>query len=379
MAWAFWLSLLALLLTLPYAALVLYGSRRIDQLERQPAAGPTPRLSVIVPALNEAGTLEPALHSLLATDYPALEVVAVNDRSTDATGAILERLAAQEPRLKVLHVKRLPAGWLGKNHAMHLAAGAASGEYLLFTDADIVFARPALRQALGYAARERLDHLAVLPRVEAAGPLLRMLLVQFMTAFLVRFRPWRVRRDRRLYIGVGAFNLVRREAYERIGGHAALAMAPIDDLMLGKLLKAHGARQDVLFGGAGVRVAWYPSAAAMVRGLTKNSFAGFDFSLAKLGAASLVIALVNLWPLAGLLLGPLGGRAASALALLLNLGMLWDLLRSGGWPRWVLLLAPLATLVSLYMWWRSAVLTLARGGIEWRGTRYPLSELKTLR
>lgn len=379
MSWAAGLSLLALLATLPYVALVLYGVRRVEQLEQQPATGPTPRLSVIVPALNEADTIEPALRSLLATDYPALEVIAVNDRSTDATGAILERLAAQDARLKVLHVQSLPAGWLGKNHAMHLAAGTASGEYLLFTDADIVFARPALRQALGYAASRQLDHLAVLPRVEAAGPLLRMLLVQFTSAFLVRFRPWRVRRDPRLYIGVGAFNLVRREAYERIGGHAALAMAPIDDLMLGKVLKAHGASQDVLFGGEGVRVAWYPSAAAMVRGLTKNAFAGFDFSLLKLGAASLMIALINLWPLGGLFLGPPLGRAASAMALLLSFGMLWDLLRSGGWPRWILLLAPLATLVSLYMWWRSALLTLARGGIEWRGTHYPLSKLKSLR
>lgn len=376
MDWPALLSLLALAATLFYAVLVAVGVRRVGQLKAQPAEGPTPRLSVIIPALNEADTIEPALRSLLAADYPQLELIAVDDRSTDATGAILDQLAAEDGRLKVLHVHALPRGWLGKNHALHLGARQAGGEYLLFTDADVVFAPAALRQGLGYAVREQLDHLAVLPEIQAEPPLLRMLLLQFMAGFFARYRPWRVRREKARFVGVGAFNLVRRAVYERIGGHGDLAMTPLDDLMLGKRLAAEGAAQDVLYGNGAVSLLWYSSAGAMVRGLGKNAFAAFDYSLVKLTLATLLVCLMGLWPLAGLFVGAPAGRVAAALTLLAGFGLFRDLLGDTRWPRWILLLAPVATLVSVYTWWRSAALALSRGAIEWRGTRYPLKELK---
>jgi hypothetical protein len=195
--------------------------------------------------------------------------------------------------------------------------------------------------------------------------------------FLLFFRPWRVRQDPRRYVGVGAFNLVRRAAYERVGGHRAVAMTPLDDTLLGKQLKyAGGASADTLLGSGSVMVDWYPSSAAMIRGLGKNGFAAFDYRLGKLLVATVFIALVALWPIAGLIFGTPLARAASAATLLLGAAMLFQLIRDTGWPRWIVLLAPLGPLVSLYMLWRSAVLALSRGTVEWRGTAYPLAELK---
>lgn len=373
---ASWLSLLALLAVLPFALPLLLGLRQLRQLAEQPAAGATPPLSVIIPALNEADTIEPALRSLLAADYPALELIAINDRSTDATGAILDRLAQEDARLQVLHVDTLPAGWLGKSHALHRGAQQASGEYLLFTDADICFSRQALRQALAYATAHELDHLVVLPELQARAPLLRMLLLQFLAGFLLIYRPWRVRQDRRRFVGVGAFNLVRSSLYHAVGGHQAVAMTPLDDTLLGKRLMLAGAKADALLGSATVMVDWYPSTRAMIAGLAKNGFAAFDYQVSKLLATTLLIGLVALWPLPGLLLSTPLGQLASLAALGLGAGTLYALLRQTDWPRWILLLAPLATLISLYMCWRSALLALSRGTVAWRGTEYSLAELK---
>src|SRR2546423_821839 len=132
-------------------------------------AGLMPPLSVVVPALNEEATVEAAMRTLLALDYPDLEIIGVDDRSTDETGAILDRLAAEDARLRVTHVRELPPGWLGKNHALHVGSAVARGEWILFTDADVHFERDALRRAVRYAVYRRLDHLVVVPQVLLAG------------------------------------------------------------------------------------------------------------------------------------------------------------------------------------------------------------------
>jgi len=134
--------------------------QRLSRIALQPSERDTlPTLSVLVPACNEAATLEQAMQSLLAMDYPCMEIIAVNDRSTDGTGALLERLAAENPRLRVRHVVELPAGWLGKNHALHVASQEATGDWLLFTDADVVYSPDALLRAVSYARRVGADHL----------------------------------------------------------------------------------------------------------------------------------------------------------------------------------------------------------------------------
>ncbi|MDP9372738.1 MAG: glycosyltransferase, partial [Chloroflexota bacterium] len=211
-------------------------------------AGRLPRLSIIVPARNEERSLESAVDSLLRQDYPALELVLVDDRSTDRTGQIIARLAAAHPDwIQAITVDRLPPGWLGKNHALWLGALRASGDWLLFADADIVFAPNCCRLALTYAAAAGIDHLTLFPRFTAPGYWLDAFVSFFVYTFVTYQRPYLVQDPRSgVGIGVGAFNLIRRAAYVTIGTHAAIALRPDDDTRLGRRVKLLGLRSHIL-------------------------------------------------------------------------------------------------------------------------------------
>ncbi|MFO0260237.1 MAG: glycosyltransferase family 2 protein, partial [Planctomycetota bacterium] len=164
--------------------------RPLEPLEPQPT--PWPLVSVIVTALDEEATIEPALRTLLSASYPELELIAVNDRSRDRTGEVIDRLAADSPRLQPVHIRELPGGWLGQVHAMDTGARAARGEWLLFTDADVHFGPTVIERAIQVCQRERLDHLTLWPRLEGRGLVLRAALVAFMTNLLLLLRPHRI-------------------------------------------------------------------------------------------------------------------------------------------------------------------------------------------
>ncbi|MGZ4823654.1 MAG: glycosyltransferase, partial [Terriglobales bacterium] len=218
---------------------------------RQPKAG-NPKVSIIVPARNEAAHVEAALRSVLALDYPNYEVFAINDRSTDSTSEIITRLAAAHsgaPPLHVLHVTDLPPGWLGKPHAMWLAAQQATGDYLLFTDADVSFRPDCLRRAITYAEQQHADHLVLFPSyiLHSAGE--KIMLGGFQLLFIFGHRPWKVDDpDSADFIGLGPFNLIRRAAYQTVGTFSALRLEVIEDMKLGKLVKAHRLAQRNVFG-----------------------------------------------------------------------------------------------------------------------------------
>ncbi|HEX9841941.1 MAG TPA: glycosyltransferase [bacterium] len=344
-----------------------------------PAGRPWPLLSVIVPARNEAPHVERALRSLLAQDYPALEVVALDDRSDDDTGAILERLAAEAPRLTVLHVERLPPGWLGKNHANHLGAARARGELLLFTDADVVFEPGALRAAAAFLLRHGLGHLVAAPRLVAPGYWERAFQATFALYFMLLLQPWALRRPgSRAYAGMGAFNLVRRADYERVGGHTRLALEVVDDLKLGLLLRRHGVPQALAGGRELLSVRWQAGFWASLRGLLKNAFAGAEFRwLYSLGSVGLVLALGCL-PLAGVLWAPGWPLRVLALAGMALPAVLLGVAarHSAGGTGLEGLVSPLTHLAFAGVMLLSALLATLRGGLTWRGTFYPLAALR---
>lgn len=354
-------------------------ARTALRLTQVPESGPgrLPRLSVIVAALNEEATVERAMRTLLAADYPDLEIVAVDDRSTDRTGAILDDLAGDDPRLRVAHVRELPPGWIGKNHALHLGSQRASGEYLLFTDADVHFEPTALRRAVRAAMARRADHLVLLPEMALQGFWERLLVTFFSTMFLFRFQPWKVSDPRSgAYLGVGAFNLVRAEAYRRAGGHAALAMDIIDDLKLGKRLKESGGRAACGFSGGLVRVRWAVGLRGIIAGLAKNAFAGFAFrplpTLIGMGAMLLLTA----WPAAGLLVGPWGARLLCASVLAFMVWTAWSAPPAPGISPLYGLGYPLAAFIFAYAILRSMAATYRQRGVIWRGALYPLEDLR---
>ena len=258
------------------------GMRKITPLGDVPPdeSMPQPGVSVIIPALNEAEAIEPALTSVLGLDYENLQIIAVNDRSTDGTGQILDNMQCKDSRLQVIHVEALPSGWLGKNHALMKGSTQATGDYLLFTDADIVFEESTLKRAMGHVLANRLDHLSMLFEVRVKSGLLAAMMIEFAAGLLFRFKPWKARNpNSKRYMGIGAFNLVSAQAYHHIGTHEAIAMAPIDDILLGKCIKEKGFRQDCLTGYGYVAVEWYRSVPEMIKGLQKNIFAPLEMQL----------------------------------------------------------------------------------------------------
>lgn len=336
-----------------------------------------PRVSVVMAARDEATGIRAAVVSLLGQDYPNYELIAVDDRSTDGTGSILDELAADSSRLRVVHIDELPASWLGKNHALQTGADASTGEWLLFTDGDVVFAPDCLRRAVSWAVAHGVDHLAVGPEVIARGMWLTAFIRFFMLLFSMMFRPWRVADPRsRAFIGIGAFNMLRSDVYRSIGGHLPVALRPDDDVKLGKLVKDAGYRQAIVLGHGLLSVEWYESLGAAIRGLTKNSFAVCEYSLARVIAGTAMLIFINVYPYVGLFIGDVWARGLCAgcvfvIAALYTFGP--RVVRSAPW---LALFHPLSALIVIYTVWRSAVLTLCRGGVEWRGTLYPLDELR---
>ena len=354
---------------------------RDGRLEKRAASVPVPKewpkVSVVVPARDEAKHIEEALRSLARMDYPDFEVIAVDDRSGDETGVIMDRVSNEEPRVEVLHVGSLPEGWLGKCHAMHLGARRATGEILLFTDGDVVFAPDTLRLAVRSLAARHLDHLALMPGMIPGGYWEDAFKVYFAMVFLWGLSAWAVDSPSKdLYIGIGAFNLVRRSAYEGIGGHEALRLEVADDLMLGKRIKQAGYRQEVLFASSGLRLRWLEGVRGIVRGLEKNGFASIGYSLPFLFFITAFVVCFYVVPYVGILFlrDARGiGYVASVLLMHGTYGHFASYHRNG----WLMAPAlPAAAFLYLFSLWRSAVLTLRRKGVVWRETFYPLEDLR---
>jgi glycosyltransferase involved in cell wall biosynthesis len=346
--------------------------------DRNPTGNP--RVSIIVPARNEEEDIESSLRALLALDYVNYEVIAVNDRSTDRTGEIMERVA-QDARacgpLRVIHHRELPAGWLGKTHAMWTAANAATGDWLLFTDADVLFKPESLRRALAYADAERADHVVLFPQMIMKRPDEYMMIAFFQTMFVFGHRPWKVADPKtKDHMGVGAFNLIRLSAYDAVGTYAALRMEVLDDMKLGKVVKNAGFAQRNVFGADLISIRWARGAMGVVDNLTKNFFAILSFQWWRTLISAGGLAFLNLMPFVGVWLALGWERVPYAIALismfLIYLGMSW---RSRV-PAYYFALHPVSTVLFVYTLLRSMVHTLRNDGIVWRGTRYPLEELR---
>jgi cellulose synthase/poly-beta-1,6-N-acetylglucosamine synthase-like glycosyltransferase len=334
---------------------------------------------VIIPARNEERGVRAAVESVLRQDYPALELIVVNDRSTDRTGAILAALAEEHSaRLRVVTVTGLPAGWLGKNHALWLGARQASSEWLLFTDADVVFDPACLRRTVTYAETQRLDHLSMSPRLLAHGYWLNAFVNFFLYAFAVFIRPDLASDPKSpVGIGVGAFNLIRRAAYERIGTHRAISLRPDDDMKLGKRVKLAGLRQGLLNGADALSVRWYATLGEAIRGLEKNSFAGVEYRVSRVLGVVAILAgsLAAPWALVWIARGWTRRLLAATVVTqaLTYIGANWlnrrPVLR-------YLPTFPFTALLFCYVALRSTWLALCQGGIRWRDTLYPLNELR---
>ncbi len=381
------LAVLTLCVWLSLAISALLSHFKVPRLHEVAPAGPgdppLPRLSIIATAHNEAGSMTSALHSLLALRYSDYEVIFVNDRSTDETGEIAERLSDGDARLKVLHIDALPGGWFGKTHAAQRGADAATGEVLLFTDADVVFAPDAAACGVRHLLRERLDHLAATPRVTVTGTMLRACTIAAQLFISAKQRLWKVSDPRSsAFFGIGAYTMMRADSYRAIGGHERVALRPDEDLRLGQIVKRSGMRSGFLKGVELLEVRWYHSFGAFVRGLDKNFFAALDYSVFTVAGSTATLAWLAAGPLvmAPLLLAagqPLAGALFAACPLIY-----WTVAtvfaRDNSYPWRYAIPFPLATLVIAFAIWRSTLLTIVRG-VVWGGPPVPLAELRKAR
>ncbi len=414
------------------------GIRRMPQLRARPGPAPAegwPRLSLIVAARDEAATIGPALRTWLRQDYPGLEIVVVDDRSVDGTAAAVQavldgygvsmgegayeapstaaesrpgaaesrpgadearpgadeaRLGADEARLGAdeapsvwtVRLEALPDGWLGKTHAQAHGARLATGAWLLFLDADVRLAPNALRAAITAALRERVDHLALLPRFDAPGPAWRAHpVLAFETAFTLLLtlllRPWLAPDPgASTTLGIGAFGLYRRDAYERAGGHDSVRLRPDDDLALAHSVKAAGGRSLVVFAPGLAVVTWYETLGQAVQGLEKNAFAGLGFSLVRVTLVSAGLLATHVLPFAMVVLAGGADRAAAVGVVLVVTAVYAWYGRRVGQPAWYALLHGVSVLALVFALWRSTAAALVTGRIDWRGTSYAVPELQ---
>lgn len=344
--------------------------RRFDQY---PPAKTYPRVSVLVPARNEAHNIEACVSSLLAQDYPDFEVLVLDDHSTDETPNVLEKLSRNGSRLRVLDGAPLPEGWLGKHWACHQLYEAASGDLLLFTDADTRHAPDMLRASVSALIAERADLVTAFPREEVVT-LGEKLLVPFLGFGISTFIPIRLVQKLRwaaLAVTIGQFMLFRREAYERAGGFEAVRAEIVDDICLGRNVIMGGGEWRLMNGTRHVSCRMYRGFWEAVNGLGKSIFAVFDYRILPYFLGWTVIGITFLEPATALVsrwlghpLTPLSPEAAS-LAVALSL-ILWTIAyRRFKSPAYMVLFYPLTMLLFLLVALRSFVQT-ASGTATWK-------------
>ena len=374
----FILCLVVFVFYLTFGLELILGNRTIKFLKdipRYQSINP-PKVSIVIAARNEESTIEAALQSVLLQDYENFEVLVVNDRSTDLTGMVLAKMATDFNNLRVLTIKELPNRWLGKNYALYSGSRQTNGKLLLFSDADVVMKPDAVSKAVNYLLTERLDHVTCLPDQATRSFPLRVFITAFGFFFSLYSRPWRAHHPNRWHIGIGAFQLIRSEFYVSIGGHMPIAMRPDDDMQLGKLIKLHKGRQHLVWGKNEISVVWYNSIKELISGLMKNAFAGVNYSLFLVFASTLALFTFCVFPFIAVFITSGYAFWMSLASLMMIAVIFWDSAKYLGLNRWYALGFPLATILLIYIMWKAALRTIGRGGIEWRGTFYPLKDLK---
>ncbi len=353
----------------------------LAQLPRHKDEFSGPKISIIIAACNEENSLEKSIPLLLAQTYCSFELILINDRSTDNTGATIESYVHKDPRIQAIHIDHLPDGWLGKVNALQKGVEAATGEYYLFTDADIEFSATAISSAMAYIEHESADHLTVFPFNRGRRSfLMGMMSNAYGILFFNKLKTQKVSDPKEeAYIGIGAFNLVKRTAFEKTPGFPWLRMEVIDDLGLGLMLKRAGFQTLILNGLGAVELNWYPNLWAMITGLEKSLFSS-------LGRYSYPRALVSVLILLGTSAMPIAASIYTGSWILGIATLLLQVLMPGvlglktrklnKQNAYIGFLIPFGYFFMVFALARSTFCHWNRKGINWRGTYYSTLELQ---
>jgi chlorobactene glucosyltransferase len=342
-----------------------------------------PHVSILVPARNEAHNVVTTLPAFLGQDYEDYEVILVDDASTDGTAEVAQQMAADHPgRLRVIHVTELPPGWVGKTHALHTAFQAARGEWVLATDADIVFHPRALQAGLWLAETRQAELVSIYAFMECVSFWEKVMLPGFGLLLSAMFPVRRINDPRSsVALASGGYILMRRAVWKELGGYQSIRSEMIDDLNTARLVKHSGRRIFVAATKDLVRTRMYRSFGEIWEGLRKNAFAGHRFSVPKMVATTCAYLVTNLLPLGCLFLYAwpwgAGGTSVStavlllssaqyAVSALLHLPLVAYLRIRPGYA----LLAPLGAILYAGIGLDSMARTLLGKGVSWKRRQY---------
>jgi glycosyltransferase involved in cell wall biosynthesis len=348
-----------------------------DDIESVPTDFQYPSISIVVTGKNEERHIDEAIRSMAMTDYPNLTIIAVNDRSTDRTGEILDQIACDHKNVRPVHIDSLPQDWLGKTHALQKGLGMVKSEWILFTDADIKFANKVLQKAIFICKSTRIDHLTTYPEI-LHGSILEK---GFVSAFGILFgldRPtWRVENAKsKTHIGIGAFNLISKRALDDIRGFEHLKMSVDDDIRLGEMLKTYGYRTKIAFGVNHISLKWQTDLKAYIKGFEKNAFASMDFNLAMAAFALFGTFVTTILPTLTILFFPFIDKVIATGILVVLAFILHEAKRNTKIEEIYVFLLPMSGALLTASIANSIYVTLKSGGIAWRETFYPISQLK---
>ena len=373
-----WLELLPALPWLaPFAAIPRLANTRPNLSEVEPVSAGL--VSVVIPARNEEAVIATVVSSVLASEYRPIEVVVVDDRSTDDTAARVAELVERDSRVRLIAGRELPAGWYGKPWACLQGSHAAQGELLLFTDADTRHEPELLGRAVGALRASAADLLTVSPHQRCETFWERVVMPQIWLLLGLRYHPAGVNRSRRArdVIANGQFILMPRTSYEAVGTHEAVRGEVAEDLALAQAVVRTGGRLHFAFAERLMETRMYHGLGPLIEGWSKNVYLGgrrsFPDEPVRRALVPLMLALAFcfwLVPPVVILVGLLRGEVPPAALLAAGLSALfWSLICFGmRIPAYYGLGYPLGAAVALYIAARSTV----RGGrrVEWRGRTY---------
>lgn len=334
-----------------------------------------PAVSMITPARDEADTVLEASLSKLACDYPDFELILVDDRSVDDTGKIIDGLALKDRRVRAVQIKTLPENWLGKVNALQEGIKAASGEWLLFSDADVVFSPDALKKAVFYAEANGLGHLVVMPELVSGGFVMDAVFNAGVLP-MARWASWNSETARPgQAVGIGAFNLVKRADFLKTPGFEWLKLEIIDDMGLALMLRLSGAKGASLNGRGLLKLRFYKTLTEAARGAGKSALSAAEFNLAFLGLAAALLLTSEVLPF--LLFFYPGAPIAAILAVCVFKLSFYSVFSAwNGRPVLPAFLSPLAAAFGVPVMVIYAAANVMSGTVTWRGTSYPVDLLK---
>lgn len=341
-------------------------------------AADLPGISIVVAARNEEYGIERCIRSLLTLDYPDYEIIVVNDGSTDKTPQILEELKKVNARLKIIHNPELKKGWMGKQNALDAGSSTADKKWLLFTDGDIIFHKDSLKKAAQYAIDKKADSFGLIPLFLSGSFWEHVILAVAFFGAVFELAPRKIsagQENAEKSVGAGAFNLIKKDVYRKLGGHEPIKQDVIDDIALANLVRTNGYRAFFASAPQLLRVRMYRNFAELCSGLGKNAYASIGNKPVFLITVSLSMFCLFVVPSLVLLIPALHSPLNIGMCIAAYIIACFTTLYTKKLAQFngaAVLLHPVAMIIILSILLYSSMNALFKKEIVWRGRRFKL-------